>query len=74
MMPRSGIYRGHVVHTRLRPRWHNLRYRVFSLLIDLDEAEALSQRSSVFGFNRWASISVWEKDLGEGRVLIVARN
>ena len=67
-MPRSGLYRGHVVHTRLRPRRHNLRYRVFSLLLDLDEAEALSQRSSVFGFNRGAPISVWEKDLGEGRV------
>lgn len=67
MMPRSGLYRGHVVHNRLRPRPHNLRYRVFSLLIDLDEAEVLSQRSSIFGFNRLAPISVWEKDLGDRR-------
>lgn len=66
-MPRSGLYRGQVIHARLRPRRHNLRYRVFSLLIDLDEAEALSQRSSIFGFNRWAPISIWEKDLGDGR-------
>ncbi|WP_337956264.1 DUF1365 domain-containing protein [Devosia sp. ZB163] len=66
-MARSGLYRGHVVHTRLRPRRHSLRYRVFSLLLDLDEAPALSQRSSLFGFNRWAPLSVWEKDLGDGR-------
>ena len=66
-MHRSGLYRGEVIHARLRPRRHNLRYRVFSLLIDLDEAEALSESSSVFGFNRRAPISVWEKDLGDGR-------
>lgn len=66
-MQRSGLYRGQVIHTRLRPRRHNLRYRVFSLLIDLDEAEALSKNSSVFGFNRHAPISVWERDLGDGR-------
>lgn len=66
-MFRSGLYRGHVVHTRLRPRRHSLRYSVFSLLIDLDEAEALSRNSVVFGFNRRAPISVWEKDLGDGR-------
>lgn len=66
-MPRSGLYRGQVIHARLRPRRHNLRYRVFSLLIDLDEAEALSERSAIFGFNRWAPISIWEKDLGDGR-------
>ena len=66
-MTRSGLYRGHVVHTRLRPRRHNLRYSVFSLLLDLDEAPELSQGSSIFGFNRRAPLSVWEKDLGDGR-------
>lgn len=66
-MTRSGLYRGHVVHSRLRPRRHNLRYSVFSLLLDIDEAPELSQASSVFGFNRHAPLSVWEKDLGDGR-------
>lgn len=66
-MPRSGLYRGQVVHNRLRPRRHNLRYSVFSLLIDLDEAETLSRNSAVFGYNRRAPVSVWEKDLGDGR-------
>lgn len=66
-MTGSGIYRGHVAHARLRPRRHVLRYRVFSLLLDLDEANILSQRSSIFGFNRRAPISVWEKDLGDRR-------
>jgi DUF1365 family protein len=66
-MARSGLYRGHVAHARLRPRRHKLRYRVFSLLLDLDEAAELSQRNALFGFNRRAPISVWEKDLGDGR-------
>ena len=33
----SAIYRGLVVHERHRPRQHRLRYRVFSMLLDLDE-------------------------------------
>ncbi len=66
-MARSGLYRGHVVHTRLRPSRHSLRYSVFSLMLDLDEAPELSRRSSVFGFNRRALLSVWEKDLGDRR-------
>jgi DUF1365 family protein len=40
----SGIYRGAVVHERLRPRRHRLKYNVFSLLLDLDELESLSSR------------------------------
>ena len=37
----SAIYHGQVVHERLRPRRHRLRYRVFSLLLDLDELPEL---------------------------------
>ena len=43
----SAIYVGTVQHERLRPRRHKLTYRVFSLLIDLDEvADAARCRSS----------------------------
>jgi len=66
-MTKSGLYRGHVVHSRLRPKLHSLRYSVFTLLLDLDEAPDLSQRSRLFGFNRRAPLSVWEKDLGDRR-------
>ncbi len=37
----SGLYAGRVSHRRLKPRAHKLGYRIFMLLIDLDELEAL---------------------------------
>ena len=62
----SALYAGVVAHARLRPKKHRLRYRVFSLLIDLAEAEALSGRLRLFGFNQSALFSLWEKDHGDG--------
>jgi DUF1365 family protein len=37
----SGLYAGVVSHVRLRPRPHRLRYRIFMLLLDLDELDGL---------------------------------
>ena len=37
----SAIYAGKVFHTRTRPRQHKLVYRVFSLLLDLNEIDTL---------------------------------
>lgn len=62
----SALYAGHVVHARLRPRRHKLRYRVFSLLLDLDEVEDLSRRLKLFGHNRAAVFSFHDKDHGDG--------
>ncbi len=62
----SGIYTGSVVHTRLRPRRHHLRYRVFSLLLDLDELPQLDRRLRLFAVNRNGLFSFWEKDHGDG--------
>jgi DUF1365 family protein len=39
---RSGIYTGLVQHERLRPKRHKLTYRVFALLVDLDEQRSLN--------------------------------
>lgn len=60
---KSALYSGHVVHARLRPKRHRLRYRVFSLLIDLDELAELDRRR-LFGVNRRALFSFWECDHG----------
>ena len=60
----SAIYRGEVVHDRRRPKHHRLRYRVFSLLIDLDELAALDRRFSLFGYNRWAPLGFYDRDHG----------
>ena len=62
----SGLYEGLVVHQRLRPKAHRLAYRVFSLLIDLDELEALDHGLKLFGINRPGLLSFHEKDHGDG--------
>ena len=62
----SALYAGTVAHSRLRPKRHKLSYRVFSLLLDLDEVGALSQRLKLFGHNRAAVFSLHDKDHGDG--------
>ncbi|TNM62320.1 DUF1365 domain-containing protein [Aliirhizobium smilacinae] len=62
----SSIYAGTVVHTRLRPKRHNLRYSVFSLLLDLDELTVMDRTLRLFGVNRRGLFSFWEKDHGAG--------
>ncbi|WOF72642.1 DUF1365 domain-containing protein [Parvibaculaceae bacterium PLY_AMNH_Bact1] len=62
----SSLYKGFVDHARRRPARHTLRYRVFSLLLDLDELDEINRTSRVFGINRWALLSFWEKDHGAG--------
>lgn len=64
MMFHSAIYRGDVVHERLRPKRHRLRYSVFYLLLDLDELPALDQRFRLFGYNRRAAFSFRDSDHG----------
>lgn len=62
----SALYAGRVMHQRLRPRRHRLSYRVFSLLLDLEELPALHQRLrwlSVDGFNLF---SIHRRDHGAG--------
>lgn len=66
-MTRSAIYAGDVVHARARPRTHRLHYRVFSLLLDLDELPSLCANSRLFGHNRAAIFSFWDQDHGDGQ-------
>lgn len=62
----SGLYAGTVVHKRLRPRRHRLRYRVFSLLLDLDEIDQLAGRLWLFSRNRINAFSFYDRDYGAG--------
>jgi len=62
---RSAIYTGTVLHTRLRPKRHRLSYRVFSLLLDLDELETLG--SKVLGVERPGLLSFRASDHGDGK-------
>lgn len=64
--PASGLYPGLVVHGRTRPQAHALRYRIFMLLVDLDEAPALGQALRLFGFDGPAAFSLHTRDHGDG--------
>jgi uncharacterized protein len=64
---RSGVYEGTVYHKRLRPRLHAFRYRVFSLLLDLDELPVLDRRLRLFSHNRWNLFSFMDRDHGIDR-------
>ncbi len=61
---RSAIYRGKVVHTRFQPREHHLQYKVFSLLLDIDELPELDRKFRLFGHNRFALFSFRDDDHG----------
>ena len=60
---RSCLYVGEVVHRRAQP-FHRLRYRVFSLLVDLDELPALDRRLRWFSHNRFNLLSFRDRDHG----------
>lgn len=60
----SRIYVGDVVHKRVRPRAHALRYHVFALAIDVDEIDAAATRLRWFSHNRFNLFSLWDRDHG----------
>lgn len=60
----SALYRGQVMHKRLRPFSHRFAYRVFSLYLDLDELPELHRRLRFFSHNRPNLLSFWDKDHG----------
>ena len=41
----SCIYSGFVTHERLKPKRHFFSYKTFSLLIDLNEVEAIEKKN-----------------------------
>ena len=61
----SCIYNGIVSHTRFKPVKHHLKYKTFSLLIDLDEIEKLDKSISIFSLNKFNIFSFYNKDHGE---------
>lgn len=62
----SALYVGSVMHRRLRPRVHHLRYRVFWMLLDLDELDRLPRRLRLFSHNRFNVMSFRDSDHGDG--------
>ncbi len=63
----SAIYHGEVFHRRLRPAEHSLSYKVFWLLLDLDEIDELAARLRWFSRGRFNLHSFHDRDHGAGR-------
>jgi DUF1365 family protein len=60
----SALYLGAVMHRRLRPKRHKLRYSIFSMLIDLDELPKLDAGLRLFSRNRFNLFSFRDADYG----------
>ena len=60
----SCIYNGEVSHTRFKPVRHFLKYKTFSLFIDLDEINLLDKTISIFSHNKFNVFSFHDNDHG----------
>lgn len=56
------LYRGEVMHQRLRPFGHRFSYSVFSLLIDIDRLDEAGTLSPLLRINRPGLVSFHERD------------
>ena len=63
-MTASAIYESEVRHRRFQPMGHELRYGVWSLLVDLDEVDGIARRNPVFSRNRFNLVSFHDRDHG----------
>ena len=60
----SALFEGVVTHTRHVPRRHRLRYRVWYLLLDLDELDRLDRSVAGFTVDRPGPVSFHTRDHG----------
>jgi DUF1365 family protein len=63
---RSSIYESRVFHKRLKPKQHRLAYRVFYMLLDLDELDQMHRRLRWFSVNSFNVFSFFDRDHGSG--------
>lgn len=61
----SALYVGPVTHRRFKPKMHALRYRVFMLLLDLDELPGLFSRLKLLRPGRFGLMSFRARDHGD---------
>jgi uncharacterized protein len=62
----SALYRGRVMHRRLRPRRHRLAYRLAMVLFDLDQLGKLDRSLRLFSLRRFNLYSLNPRDYGDG--------
>lgn len=62
----SALYAGTVVHQRLRPKRHRLKYRLAQGLFDLDELDEVAGRLRFLSRNRFNLFAFHDQDYGDG--------
>lgn len=62
VLPKSGIYWGRIMHSRLSPRRHFFTYPIFIFSIDLDEIETHARKLRLFGHNRFSLYTLRDRD------------
>ena len=62
----AGLYVGVVTHRRTRPKIHALRYRIVSVLVDIDDIAALDARLKLWSHRRFNLFGFDERDHGDG--------
>ncbi|NEK38303.1 DUF1365 domain-containing protein [Rhizobium leguminosarum] len=63
----AALYVGEIMHQRMKPFGHRFRYRVFSLLVDLDRLDEAGGLSTLFSVNGRNLVSFQERDHAETR-------
>jgi uncharacterized protein len=58
------LYRGQVMHARMKPKVHRFTYSVFTLLIDVGRLEEAHRAAKLFSVNRFNLFSFRESDHG----------
>lgn len=61
---RACLYQGHVMHMRLTPFSHKFRYRVFSMLLDIDRLEPVCASLRLLSLDRFGLLSFYRRDHG----------
>jgi len=65
-MSDAAILTGTVMHRRLRPKLHQLSYRIFALLLDIDRVDQVAARLRLFSVGRFNLLSFRNADHGDG--------
>jgi uncharacterized protein len=60
------LYVGEVVHRRLSPVRHELRYKVYNLFIDVNEIGSVAKRIRFFSYNRFNLFALSDAKFGAG--------
>ena len=60
----AALYSMRVMHKRHVPPFYRFVYRLFYLLVDIDQLDSVSRRHQLFSHNRWNLLAVYDRDHG----------